>query len=153
MRYCLTACLVSLALTGCHRRVPPPAPAAPAAQAAPQSQPAAQAPARKRDRPAAPRAQSSAAATDAPALKLAPALSAEEQRVRNAGIDRHLANARRLLGMLAGKTLTAQQRESFAQVESFILQTEKTRSTDLVGAGSLAERAEVLALDLVKAAK
>lgn len=148
MRHCLPACLLSLALCGCHHRVPPPAISPPPAQAAPESQP----PPRKRDRPAA-RPTAPPPAVNAPELKLGRALSPDEQRARNLIIDRHLANAQRLLGSLVSKGLTTKQREAFTEIQSFIVQTEKMRTTDLVGAGSLAERAEVLAADLAKSVK
>ena len=146
-RYYLTACLVSLALPGCHRRVTPAAAPVPA-QAAPEAQPPPLKP-----HPAATRPQAPPPAVDAPMLKLGRALSSDQQRAYAASIDQHLANARRLLGSLAGRTLTAQQREAAVQVQNFILQTEKMRSSDLIGAGSLAERAELLAADLARSLK
>lgn len=134
----------------------PPAPAppvsavpsvpAPAAPAAPARRPGSPAPAPS-VRPAAP-----AASQDPPAAlppRLGDVLSADQQRQLNGAIDQNLARAQVSLNAVGNRQLSKEQQAVVEQVRNFIQQAQKLRGSNLPAAKSLAERAEVLARDLV----
>ncbi|MEK7408772.1 MAG: hypothetical protein AAB225_27215 [Acidobacteriota bacterium] len=79
-------------------------------------------------------------------------LSPEQQRECNEAIDQSLARAQAALARFNGRRLTDDQAAAVARVRTFILQAEQARKTDLLTARALAERADVLAQDLLKGA-
>jgi len=81
--------------------------------------------------------------------RLGTLLTPEQQRQFNNDIDRSLRRAQASLHSIGNRQLTADQHERVVQVESFIQQAQAARKSNLTGAKSLAERAEVLARDLV----
>ncbi len=81
--------------------------------------------------------------------RLGTMLTPEQQRQFNNDIDRSLRRAQASLHSIGNRHLTADQHERVVQVESFIQQAQAARRSNLAGAKSLAERAEVLARDLV----
>jgi hypothetical protein len=161
----LAAALFTL-LTGaaCHRKTQPPIPATPAVQApaAAQKPAAGGEPAeatkpaetarrpRANPQPAPPPAQASvpAAAPPQPEFRLGQALTPEEQRANNASLDQHLRHATQALASIGNRPLTQQQKALVPQIRGFIAQAQQMRNTDLGGAKSLAEKADVLASDL-----
>ena len=114
------------------------------------------APARKPSRSAAAPASAPAAAVPAPVPpapavpppKLGDILTPEEQRQYGASIDQSLSHAQTSLNAIAGRQLDKAQQAEVDQIRNFIQQAQATRNSDLAGAKSLAERAEVLARDL-----
>ena len=76
-------------------------------------------------------------------------LTPEQQRQFNSAIDQSLAQAQAGLSSVSNRQLSKQQQDTVAQVLNFIRQAQETRKSDLPAARSLAERAEVLARDLV----
>jgi hypothetical protein len=68
------------------------------------------------------------------------------ERSVNARLDR----ARRSLAFLQGRSLTTEQASLSAQIRTFVRQAEEARKNDLVRASNLAERADVLASDLLR---
>ena len=77
---------------------------------------------------------------------LTPAQSQQLQR----DVDRRLGRAQASLSALAGKTLTSEDAALVTQIRTFISQAREARQTDPLRASNLAERAEVLARDLVR---
>jgi hypothetical protein len=72
----------------------------------------------------------------------------EQERDLNGQIDQMLSNAEATLNTFQGRTLTRDQETAVAQVKSFIRQARESRTSDLPGARSLAQRAEILSRDL-----
>jgi len=72
----------------------------------------------------------------------------EKQRQLNAAVDQSLSHAQASLAGIANRTLTKDQQGLVEQIRNIMQQAEASRSSDLPGAKSLAERAEVLAKDL-----
>lgn len=70
------------------------------------------------------------------------------QRQYNAAIDQSLARAQASLSAIAKRQLTKDQQGLVEQIRNFMQQARATRNSDLPGAKSLAQRAEVLAKDL-----
>ncbi len=87
------------------------------------------------------------------AAQLVELLSPEKRREYDALIDQDLAQAKRSLGTLAGRSLNTEQTESSKAIQIFILQAQQAREQDPVRALSLAERASVLAQHLEKTFK
>jgi hypothetical protein len=81
--------------------------------------------------------------------RLGDLLTPQQQRQYNTDIDQSLGRAQASLRSIGGRQLNAEQHERVVQVENFIQQAQATRKSNLPGAKSLAERAEVLARDLV----
>jgi len=147
--------------------VPPPAPAtATPAPTGPKDEhsyqknkPAANdqpAPPKRAARPAAPPAQGPAAPAQAPSStpppespRLGDILTPEQQRQLNSAIDQSLSRAQSSIGSIANRQLNNEQQATIKQVQNFMQQAQETRKADLAAAKSLAERAEVLANDLV----
>lgn len=75
-------------------------------------------------------------------------LSTDEQRQYSAAIDQSLSHAQVSLNSLQNRQLNKDQQTEAEQIRNFMKQAQATRATDPAGAKSLAERAEVLALDL-----
>ncbi|MGB6946927.1 MAG: hypothetical protein WBE37_31310 [Bryobacteraceae bacterium] len=75
-------------------------------------------------------------------------LTADEQKQYNTAIDQSLSHAQVSLSSIAGRQLTKDQQTELEQVRNFMQQARATRDSDLAGAKSLSERAEVLARDL-----
>ncbi len=76
-------------------------------------------------------------------------LTPEQQTQFVTAIDQGLAHAESSLASLANHQLTKDQEATVEQVKNFIQQAREKRKDDLAAAKSLAERAEVLAHDLV----
>ncbi len=108
-------------------------------------------PARSAATPPAPPPEANPATPPAPAPPppvLGDVLSADEQKQYNTAIDQSLSHAQVSLSSIAGRQLTQDQQTELEQVRSFMQQARATRDSDLAGAKSLSERAEVLARDL-----
>jgi hypothetical protein len=127
--------------------VPPPpappiaAPSAPAQTAKPQTPP-----------PSAPPASASprnSSGQPNPAPRLGDILTPEQERQYNSAIDQSLARTQSSLGVIANRKLTKEQQGVVVQIQSFVQQAQTTRKSNLAAARSLAERADVLARDLV----
>jgi len=105
--------------------------------------------------PAPPQGPTQPAATPPPAEspQLGDVLTPEQQKQYNSAIDQSLARAQANLGTLQNRQLSQEQQATEAQVRNFIQQAQTTRNTDLAAAKSLAERADVLASDLVASLK
>lgn len=91
-------------------------------------------------------------ATPAPGAsryQLGQLLTPEQQREYQQKIDESLKRARASL-LAARPRLTASYRETFRRVETFIRQAEQLRRSDPVQAFSFAERADLLAQDLLR---
>jgi hypothetical protein len=152
----------------CHKKTLPPASTTPAVQVPAATQDASQEPGvtpkpaaatkpaqtarrpRANPQPAPPPAQASvaAAAPPQPEFRLGQALTPEEQRANNASLDQHLRHATQALASIGNRPLTQQQKALVPQIRGFIAQAQQMRNTDLGGAKSLAEKADVLASDL-----
>jgi len=95
---------------------------------------------------------SSAPAIPAPAPaeppRLGDMLTPDQQKQFNTAIDQSLQHAQNSLGAIRNRQLNKEQQDRLAQVRTFIQQAQAIRASDLPGAKSLAERAEVLARDL-----
>lgn len=91
-----------------------------------------------------------AAPPPAPVPQLAQVLSPEQQQAYSASIERNLDRAQRTVAALRGKRLSREQATYMERIRAFIEQAGEARKTDLVRAASLAERASVLAEDLLK---
>lgn len=81
--------------------------------------------------------------------RLGTLLTPEQQRQYNYEIDRSLGRAQASLRAIGNRQLTVEQHDRVTQVENFIQQAQALRKSNLAGAKSLAERADVLARDLV----
>ncbi len=88
--------------------------------------------------------------TPAPAPQLRPILGAQQRQEFEGLIRERVARARQALSAVRGKSLSRSQRTVVGQIETFIRQAEQARSDDLIRAGNLAERADVLAKDLMQ---
>jgi hypothetical protein len=64
-------------------------------------------------------------------------------------ISERLGRARQALVTLQGRQLTKKQSDTVLQIKVFILQAEETRKRDPVRGSNLAERADILARDLL----
>jgi len=158
-RFQVSLILLLLGAISCERRrvgVPvTPAPAAAArspAPAAPEAQGSNSHPASRASQAPRKAAQSGTAPTPAAAApKLGDVLSADEQKHYNASIEQSLAHAQASLNQIKEHRLSAAQADEVEQIRNFIQQAQGARASDLAGARSLAERAEVLAKDLAAA--
>ena len=72
----------------------------------------------------------------------------DQQRKWNAAIDQSLSHAQASLASIANRQLTKDQQGLVEQIRNIMQQAQASRGSDLPGAKSLAERAEVLAKDL-----
>jgi hypothetical protein len=80
-------------------------------------------------------------------------LTAQQQAEYQQSLDRNLSGAQKTLAALSGRRLNPEQSTYLDRIRSFMQQAEEARRTDLVRANSLAERARVLAEDLIKSAQ
>ena len=87
-------------------------------------------------------------APPAPPPKLGDILTPDERKQYGASIDRSLTHAQTSLNSIAGRQLNKDQQTEVEQIRNFMQQAQGIRASDLGGAKSLAERAEVLARDL-----
>lgn len=97
-------------------------------------------------------AQPPAAVPAAPSidLELRPLLSPAQAKELERQINERLARARSAVRSLEGRALSREQTGLLNQIRTFIEQAEQARRNDLPRARNLAERAEVLALDLAR---
>ncbi|MEZ5401175.1 MAG: hypothetical protein R2729_16010 [Bryobacteraceae bacterium] len=84
---------------------------------------------------------------------LAQLLSPAEQQAYNTAIDTALRSARAKLSTVQTRRLNDSQRSSLERATAFVKQAEEARPTDLATAKALAERADVLAEDLLRATR
>jgi hypothetical protein len=77
-------------------------------------------------------------------------LSPEQQRAYNEEIDRNIGSAQKTVALLNARKLTREQSGYLDRVVAFIQQAIEARKTDLLRARNLAERANVLAEDLLR---
>jgi hypothetical protein len=84
-----------------------------------------------------------------PQPQLTQLLSPRERQLYNQAIDEALRSVQRNLSLLAGKKLTGEQSVNLERVHAFVRQARQSRAADLVTARSLAQRADLLARDLV----
>jgi len=85
-----------------------------------------------------------------PAPRLGDILTPEQEQQYNAAIDQSLGRAQNNLGSVSSRKLTKEQQAVVAQIQNFVQQAQSTRKSNLPAARSLAERADVLARDLVR---
>ena len=84
-----------------------------------------------------------------PALRLSQILTPEELRRNTQDLERYTDSVRSRLAKVAGKNLTAEQKDIEERVQTYLTQAEQARDQDLVTAVNLARRADLLAKDLV----
>jgi len=92
-------------------------------------------------------------ANEAAVPQLEEILSPEQRQAFNEAIDRDLARAQRALESLQGRRLNREQRTNFERVQTFMQQATDSRKVDLPRAKNLADRASVLADDLLRTAQ
>jgi hypothetical protein len=85
-----------------------------------------------------------------PAPQLRPILTPSQTQELERAIADRLSRAQGILRSVEGRRLSRSQRESVSLIGTFINQAEEARKADLLRANNLAERAEVLALDLAQ---
>jgi hypothetical protein len=86
----------------------------------------------------------------APAPQLRPILTPSQTQELERTITDRVSRAQGILRSLDSGRFSRSQRASASQIQTFIDQAEQARKTDLLRANNLAERAEVLALDLAQ---
>lgn len=86
----------------------------------------------------------------APLPQLEQILTPEQRREANRVIDQCAARVQQVLAAFHNRTLTAEQTTALARIRAFLEQAQQTRGSDLLTARALAERAAVLAEDLLK---
>jgi hypothetical protein len=92
--------------------------------------------------------------TEPPAGGLGEMVPYAEREETNRHIDAALYRARKNLAVLANRSLTAEQTKTLERVDILSRQAREARAdNDLVNAKNLADRAEVLSQDLLKALK
>jgi hypothetical protein len=85
-----------------------------------------------------------------PAPRLAQIFTPDEQRQYTRSIEESLERVRRNVALIARRTLTPEQTEKLSQITVFQKQAEQARDAqDLLTAVSLAQRADLLAQDLL----
>jgi len=84
----------------------------------------------------------------APAPELQPMLTPDERAALDRQVGARIRRAAALLRAVEGTPLSGEQAALAAQVKTFLRQAEEARNTDLLRANNLAERAEVLAVEL-----
>lgn len=82
--------------------------------------------------------------------RLTQLLTASQAEEYRRSIDEMLARAETNLGKLAGVRLGSEQLANLQRARGFIQQAQQAREADLVTAHSLAQRADILAQDLVR---
>jgi len=86
----------------------------------------------------------------APAPRIGQIFTADQLREYNRNIDDSLDRVKRVLAMVAGRTLNAEMTSILNRIQTFQKQAEQARDADLVTAVNLARRAGLLAQDLIK---
>lgn len=76
-------------------------------------------------------------------------LSADQQKLYNRQYEVAVAESRQALSRMEGKALSKEQADSAGRIRAFLEQAETARGTDLRNAVQLAQRAMLLARDLV----
>ena len=120
--------------------------------------PAAQRVPKTKRAPAAPSAHTTAVQpASSPAAVVAPQLgqilSTAEERQYNVAVDQSLSRTQDELNRLANRHLTTDQQSSLKEIQELIRQANATRKIDLISARALADKAQVLARDLVRNVK
>ena len=82
--------------------------------------------------------------------RLAQILTPEESRRNTQELDQYTESVKRALTKVAGKNLTAEQKDIAERVQTYLTQAEQAREQDLVTAVNLARRADLLAKDLLE---
>lgn len=100
--------------------------------------------------PAAPAEPVPEAPTETPLPQLGAILTKEEQASMNAAIDAALQRAQANLAKLDPRRLRGSDRANYQRARSFVMQAQQARGTDLAVAKGLADRADILALDLTR---
>ena len=103
--------------------------------------------------PASPAATPSVAEPAAGAPHLGQMLSGAEERQYNLALDQSLSRTRDNVNLLANRHLTADQQSSLQEILELLRQANATRKVDLISARALADKAQVLARDLVRNVK
>lgn len=85
-----------------------------------------------------------------PLPKLTEQFSAEDLKEKTQELAQRLERVKRLLSVIGGKRLNAEQSKTVQLIASFQKQAEQAREQDLVTAVNLARRADLLAQDLLK---
>lgn len=85
-----------------------------------------------------------------PVPELVQILTPAQQQAYNEEIDRNIARAQRTVSALSGRRLNGEQQTYLDRIRTFVLQASEARKTDLFRAKNLAERAGLLADDLLK---
>jgi hypothetical protein len=78
-------------------------------------------------------------------------LTVQQREEYNRAIDTSLTRARRALDGVQGRSLSSEQQAGVLRIRAFLSQAESARNDDLPLAKNLAERAELLAQDLLGA--
>ncbi len=86
----------------------------------------------------------------APLPQLEQILTPEQRQAYTEEIDRNIASAQKAVAALEGQRLSREQTTYLARVRAFVEQANNARRVDLFRARNLAERASVLAEDLLK---
>jgi outer membrane biosynthesis protein TonB len=86
----------------------------------------------------------------APPPQLEQVLTAEKQKAYNDEIDNHISHTQRTLAALGGRRLNGEQQTYLDRIRAFLKQAEEARKIDLFRARNLAQRASLLADDLVR---
>ncbi|MGC8793275.1 MAG: hypothetical protein ACP5U2_07775, partial [Bryobacteraceae bacterium] len=86
----------------------------------------------------------------APLPQLQQILTAEQEREATQAFERAEARVEQVLAAVRQRRLTEEQRTAMARIRAFLEQARQLRSSDLLTARALAERAAVLAEDLLK---
>lgn len=76
-------------------------------------------------------------------------LSAQQKQELEAMVHKRITSARLSLASIQNRSLNPEQKAAVNQIRIFLEQAEDARKTDLIRANNLAERADVLARDLV----
>lgn len=86
----------------------------------------------------------------APLPQLQQILTPDEERQAVQAFERAEARVEKILALFRQRRLTAEQQTSITRIRAFIEQARQARAADLLTAKALAERAAVLAEDLLK---
>jgi hypothetical protein len=82
--------------------------------------------------------------------RLAQMLTPTELRDNTRTLDEYLTSANRILTIVEGKNLTAEQKETVLRIRTLLKQAEQVREQELLTAVSLAKRADLFAKDLLE---
>ncbi|MGC9969544.1 MAG: hypothetical protein ABSE56_03025 [Bryobacteraceae bacterium] len=111
-------------------------------------------PPRRRSRvptaPPAPAVETVPAPQPPPPPQLEQILTPQQQKAYNDEIDRNVSRAQRTLAALGGRRLNDEQQTYLERIRAFLKQADEARRTDLFRAKNLAERASLLADDLLR---